>query len=250
MFARFKGMKSTLIFDKIATPAAAVAGTITSGSGAKVDASCNSTITPTCLKQLYNAVGYVPSAIKKNEIGITGYLDQYANLEDLKLFYEDEVPAAVNTSFKFVSINGGLNNQSTDAAGVEANLDVQFAFGISYPTPGIFWSTGGSPPYIPDLNTETNTNEPYVDWLDYILKQSDIPSTISTSYDDDEQTVPLSYAKRSCAGFAQLGARGVSLMFSSGDGGVGDGDNDPTTTTCKNAKNETVFLPLFPSSCP
>jgi hypothetical protein len=43
-------------------------------SGVTVDASCNTTITVTCLKQLYNAVGYVPSGDSKNSIGITGYL--------------------------------------------------------------------------------------------------------------------------------------------------------------------------------
>ena len=65
-------------------------------------------------------------------------------------------------------------------------------------------------------------------------------------------TVPVSFAQRACNGFAQLGARGVSLTFSSGDGGVGDGDPDPATTSCisNDGKNTTKFLPLFPPSCP
>lgn len=244
-------MKSTLRVDKV-QPGTAATGSIRSASGVQVDASCNKTITVTCLKQLYNAVGYVPSATKVNQIGITGYLEQYANKADLQLFYQDQVPAAVNTSYTFIPVKGGLNNQTADSAGVEANLDVQFAFGISYPTPGTFWSTAGRPPFNPDANANetVNDSEPYVDWLAYILSHPNPPSTISTSYDDDEQTVPFSYAQRSCAGFAQLGARGVSLLFSSGDGGVGDGDSNPETTLCKNAKNETVFTPLFPSSCP
>jgi tripeptidyl-peptidase I len=75
---------------------------------------------------------------------------------------------------------------------------------------------------------------------------------ITSSYGDDEQTVPESYAKRVCADFAQLGARGVSLTFSSGDGGVGDGDPDPATQTCitNDGTNRTEFLPGFPASCP
>jgi len=28
---------------------------------------------------------------------------------------------------------GGLNSQDPDDAGIEANLDVQFAFGVAYP---------------------------------------------------------------------------------------------------------------------
>lgn len=46
--------------------------------------------------------------------------------------------------------------------------------------------------------------------------------------------------------FAQLGARGVSVFFGSGDQGVGPNgfyvSNDGT--------NRSMFLPQFPSSCP
>ena len=47
--------------------------TVSAASGVSVDASCNQIITITCLQQLYNAVGFAPSA-KDNSIGITGYL--------------------------------------------------------------------------------------------------------------------------------------------------------------------------------
>lgn len=85
-----------------------------------------------------------------------------------------------------------------------------------------------------------------------MLAQDDPPQTISTSYGDDEQTVPESFAKRVCAGFAQLGARGVSLLFSSGDGGVGDGSSNPATQKCitNDGTNSTKFIPGFPASCP
>jgi tripeptidyl-peptidase-1 len=89
-------------------------------------------------------------------------------------------------------------------------------------------------------------------WLDYVLSQDEIPQTISTSYGDDEQTVPYSYAMRVCAGMASVGARGVSLLFSSGDHGVGDGISNPAHQICKtnDGRNITTFLPMFPASCP
>jgi hypothetical protein len=59
-------------------------------------------------------------------------------------------------------VKGGQNTQISAEAGVEANLDVQFALGISFPIPGAFYSTSGEPPYIPDKRTPTNTNEPYL----------------------------------------------------------------------------------------
>ena len=76
-------------------------------SGVTVDLSCNETVTVKCLQQLYNAVGYVPKNSKKtNRIGVTGFLEQYANIEDLNTFYADQVPQAVGTSFEFISVNG------------------------------------------------------------------------------------------------------------------------------------------------
>jgi len=58
---------------------------------------------------------------------------------------------------------GGTNNQSYAAAGGEANLDTQTAFGLTWPTPGTFYSTGGKPPFKPDAITPENMNEPYTD---------------------------------------------------------------------------------------
>lgn len=52
-------------------------------------------------------------------------------------------------------------------------------------------STGGSPPFIADTFTTTNTNEPYLDFLTFLLAQSTIPQVLTTSYGDDEQTVSV-----------------------------------------------------------
>ncbi|KAG6910783.1 hypothetical protein DXG01_007671 [Tephrocybe rancida] len=256
MFGRFKRDKSTIVWldDTVKETApkaqSLAAATITTPSGAVVDASCNTTITIKCLQQLYNAVGFVPKQTKENSIGITGYLEEFANIQDLQSFYADQRPDALNTSFTFLSVNGGTNSQNLSEAGAEAGLDVQFAFGLSHPIPATFYSTGGRPPFKPDVGTPQNTNEPYNAWLDFVLEQDDLPLSISTSYGDDEQTVPEDYARRACASFAQLGARGVSLMFSSGDGGVGDNNPDPATQQCftNDGRNVTRFIPSFPAS--
>ncbi|KJA29732.1 hypothetical protein HYPSUDRAFT_126973, partial [Hypholoma sublateritium FD-334 SS-4] len=239
MFGRFKPEKST-VYSATRVPSTISqdsSASISTASGISVDASCNSTITITCLQQLYNAVGFTPSA-KGNSIGITGYLDQFANFQDLQSFFASERPDALNSTFKVLSVSGGQNNQSLSEAGDEANLDTQFAFGISHPISPTFFTTAGEPPFIPEEGETQadNSNDP--------------PLAISTSYGDDEQTVPFSFAQRVCAGFAQLGARGVSLMFSSGDGGVGDGDSNPATQTCfsNDGRNITKFLPAFPAS--
>ena len=54
-------------------------------SSGQVPSSCNTTITPACLKALYNTVGYVPQATKVNKLGIAGYLNEFANDADLQV---------------------------------------------------------------------------------------------------------------------------------------------------------------------
>ncbi|KAH9055580.1 tripeptidyl peptidase A [Lactarius vividus] len=215
---------------------------------------CTDVITVSCLLQLYNAASYRPAATDKNSIGITGYLEEFANVADLQTFYASERLDAVGSTFKTVLVNGGQNPQDTSLAGPEADLDTQFGFGLAYPTPGTFYSTGGRPPFIPDATIPDNTNEPYDDWLQFMLALSDkdIPRTISTSYGEHEQTVPKDYAVRVCKEFAKLSCRGVSIIFASGDFGAGDGNPDPGSQQCftNDGNNRTQFLPSFPASCP
>ncbi|KAF9013555.1 subtilisin-like protein [Hymenopellis radicata] len=212
-------------------------------TNAVVPSSCNSAITISCLRALYNTVNYVPTATNRNVLGVAGYLDQFANRADLQTFLKKYRTDAVNTTYDTVLVNGGGDDQSDP--GVEANLDIQYTVGMTFPTNNTYYSTGGSPPFTPDTQTPTNTNEPYLDWVNFILAQDTIPQTFTTSYGDDEQTVPQDYAVSVCELFAELGLRGSTVLFSSGDFGVGGGDcltNDGT--------NRTLFQPAFPASCP
>jgi len=45
--------------------------------------SCNTVITPSCLRTLYNTINYKPAATTKNAIGVAGYLGEFANDADL-----------------------------------------------------------------------------------------------------------------------------------------------------------------------
>lgn len=205
-------MKSTSFVQTDVAPVPASEGVEENGpSGFSVPASCNTKITPDCLARLYGTKGYVPKATKKNAIGIAGYLDEFANDADLQAsilplnlnllininhnrqaFEKEFKPEAAGSGFTLVQLNGGGNNQSDP--GVEANLDIQTTIGLTFPTPNIYYSTGGSPPFIPDDSTPTNTNEPYDKWVQGLLKQKKIPGVVSTSYDDDEQSVPPDFA--------------------------------------------------------
>ncbi|KAK4502120.1 hypothetical protein PRZ48_005543 [Zasmidium cellare] len=223
-----------------------------------LSAVCNETaVTSLCLRTLYGTVDYTPQVPEKNYVATTNYLNQTANYSDFRIFMSQQrKDADPSYEYSYQIVADGVNNQNMEPLEVlemgldlEANQDVQTVGGIVYPTRFTTYSTGGlAPNALPDLQYPVPTNEPYLTWLSYILaqKDGDIPYVISTSYADDEQTVPLNYARRVCSEFAQLGARGVTLLFATGDFGVG------TNGTCvsNDGKNTTKFLPSFPASCP
>lgn len=213
-------------------------------------------VTPTCLRTLYGTIDYVTQASDENLMGLCDYLGETNNRNDTYNFLEKYRPdaAAGAYDFTFDVINNGSTSQIytnetlEDETNIEGNLDVQSMLGIAWPTKLIAYTVGGSPPYIPDEYTNTDSNEPYLDWLASVLAEddADIAKVISTSYDDDEQTVPLSYATRVCNDLAQLGARGVSLFYAAGDSGVGASGY----CVSNDGRNASTFLPEFPSSCP
>lgn len=221
-----------------------------------VAAACNTTlVTPQCLRTFYGTIDYKPQVPGKNQIGLTDYLNESNNRSDTFRFLQKYRPEAAESAYKFqVQVIAGGNDEQTQetpeelAKGkdYEGNLDSETILSQVYPTPLTAYTTGGMPPFKPSASTPTDTNEPYLTWVNYVLGQRNIPQVISTSYGDDEETVPNSYARAVCSQFAQLGARGVSLLFSSGDSGVGSTGN----CISNDGRNTSKFLPSFPASCP
>ncbi|KAF7289272.1 Tripeptidyl peptidase A [Mycena indigotica] len=214
--------------------------------------SCVSVIDPPCVRKMYNIGNYTPQAVAKggNRIGVTGYLDIWAKPESFALYLDDYIPESRGKNFTFdvVNITGPFPAKDAES---EGNLDTQLAIQVAYPIPMTYYTANSIPPYIPDQNQDgeiPGQNEPYLQLIDHILALDNPPSVITTSYGDDEQTVPRDYADAVCHGFAKLGARGVSVMFSTGDQGVGTfWAPDCIANTGNNA---TTFLPVFPASCP
>ncbi|KAL2866943.1 S53 family peptidase [Aspergillus lucknowensis] len=210
---------------------------------------CEDAITPNCLADLYNTEGYHAASERGSRIGFASFLEQYARYEDLANFEKQYAPGAVGHNFSVITFNGGKNDQDSTLDSGEANLDAQTIVGLSAPLPVTEFSTGGRGKLIPDLSqpdpTE-NSNEPYLEFLEGVLKldKEHLPQVLSTSYGEDEQTIPEPYARSVCNLYAQLGARGVSVVFSSGDSGVG------AACQTNDGHNRTHFPPQFPAACP
>lgn len=219
--------------------------TISAVSKVVIDASCQTVITPTCLKQLYNTVGYTPDPKSGSHIGFGSFLNESAVYSDL--FQYEKFFNIPMQNITTILINGATNDQNlATAQDGEADLDVENIIGVSHPLPVTEFITGGSPPYIPNLDEPAgmDTNEPYLPYYQYLLSQpnSALPQVISNSYGDDEDTVPYSYAVRVCNMIGMLGLRGITVLESSGDTGVGAGCRAPDGTP--------QFTPTFPATCP
>lgn len=210
--------------------------------------SCSPYATPACLRALYN-ISYVPSAevAANNTVAFASYLEEYARYDDFQAFQNQLLPAAKGQNFTVELINGGLNDQNADDDSGEANLDIQYILAASYPIPILEYSTGGRGPLVPtrDQPTPPGSNEPYLEFLLHVLAQPDekLPQTLTTSYGEEEQSIPREYAIKVCNLFLQLGGRGVSVLFSSGDSGPGN-------SCVSNTSNRTYFEPTFPAGCP
>jgi tripeptidyl-peptidase-1 len=225
-------------------------------NGATVAQACSgSLVTPDCLRTLYGTINYTPQATNQTFMALCDYLGEVNIRSDATIYLNKYRPDAVAaaSAFQQVSIAGGTVQQKLNSSqiqaqtGIEGNLDVQTMLGIAWPVPLTAYSTGGSnPDFIPDEATPTNSDEPYLEWVQYMLSLSSLPSIVSTSYGDDEQTVSPSYASAVCNAFAQLGAKGVTLLFSSGDSGVGSSGDCVSNT----GSNAATFLPAFPAGCP
>jgi tripeptidyl-peptidase I len=224
----------------------------------QVPSVCNGTIVfqgetfnifqPECLRIEYNVNDYTPDVSAGSTIAFGSFLNQSASFSDLTLYEQAYGIPIENFTVILVNPEDGATDQPqppSDADDGEANLDVQNIVGLTHPMPVYEFITAGSPPYYPDPTEPAGTpneNEPYLPYYEFLLAQSDLPQVITNSYGDDEQTVPQSYAVRVCNLIGILGLRGISVLHSAGDEGVGAG--------CLGnlASNDTVpqFNPVFP----
>ncbi|KAH9855572.1 family S53 protease-like protein [Lenzites betulinus] len=190
---------------------------------------CANGTTPACLQELYN-IPTTPATVKSNKLGVTGRFGNnvhYTFLETfLKMYRPDMNPA---TNFSVTLLDGGNNDQDVPSVS-EGELDIQYTVGLATDVPVEYIMVG--------IKSQDGDLEGYLDEVNYLLSQKTPPQVLTTSYGFGESSLSFKLADKLCKAYAQLGARGVSILYASGDSGVG----------CKT--NSTAFQPTFPSNCP
>ncbi|KAI9509938.1 subtilisin-like protein [Russula earlei] len=239
-------------------------GTIVPASNPFPITTCDQFIVPDCLRELYE-IDYKPKASEKNTFGIVEFTQQAYLGSDLDIFFSLFSHDQEHKRPELVSIDGGVVqtfNQGFEFNG-ESDLDLEYAMTLVNPLEIKLLQTG-------DLIEGAG----FDNWLDAVDKSfctfdgGDVPGedgiypdpapggfnhpescgiikpphVVSISYGQDEDEVPVAYAKRQCHEYGKLGMMGSSVLYASGDNGVaGFGGFCP---------GGVQFNPDFPASCP
>jgi len=191
--------------------------------------------TPELLMKLYNVSGVQISRGGKNKRATAEFQNQYTSGKDLAAFLKRYVPAAQEGDEQYACVPGHCEPVGREKISVEAMLDVEYIMGTS---PGIkteVW-TFSSMAWCTDLKN----------WTSHVLDHDDPPLVFSVSYGvqgnvslDKTQGCSEAISHNIEEDFAKISARGITLIFSSGDQGSGG------TVFVK-----TKLWPVWPGSAP
>ena len=195
---------------------------------------------PGFLSWIYRTWSYHPAAMDRNSFGIVSFW-QRAGRGDLFSFlhtYRHDAKQAVFTQEVFNP------DQDPDEevpkhrpvlwVGAEANMEMQFAQAMVYPTSLISYVIGPVP-----SDTEEDV---FIPWLKHMVNAKNVPQTILIPLGNSETFYSREHAELVCDELAMLGVRGVSVLVASGDSGVGRGG-------CKDGFGKVRFRPSFPGTC-
>merc|ERR1711998_189864 len=189
-------------------------------------------VTPSVLTQTYGIGGVTINRSSKNSQAVAEFQGQTMASTDLSAFFSEYVKKYNKGQDDVVSkFVGDTDKQSGQT---EASLDIQYIMGTA---PGIkteFWLEN-SMDFCGDLVT----------WSNLILTTADAPTVHSVSYgwQGDLKQLQCTDSKVTVVdgNFAKLAAKGVSIIFASGDSGSGQAPGSG-----KSAK----LYPSWPASSP
>ncbi|KAJ3992371.1 Pro-kumamolisin, activation domain-containing protein [Lentinula boryana] len=133
-----------------------------------------------------------------NTLGVSGFIEQYPQMADLKRFLTDLRPdIPISTTYTLQSVDGGSDPQSASKAGIKVNLDIQYTVGLATNVPVTFISVG---------EDNIDAIEAFMDLMSDIHAQTTPPSVLTTRYCNLTKPISILWL--------------TLLLFSSGDGGV------------------------------
>ncbi|KAL8276455.1 hypothetical protein RQP46_011157 [Phenoliferia psychrophenolica] len=226
---------------------------------------CGQVSTPLCLKTLYGYADYQIIGNESNAYAIAEFFPQSYVASDLDGFFAEYNPALIGVRPTTFLIDGGFINDTFQSFGFngESNLDVVIAMSQIYPLNVSLYQVGSAEKggdfnnlldaidgeYCTYEGGDDPVQDPSYDHPDCGTVPR--PSVISSSYAFNEGDLTPAYEQRQCNEFGKLGLMGTTILYSSGDFGVGGaGGTCYTEGTTEYSSYGTKFNPSFPSTCP
>jgi len=176
------------------TQGAKAAGCAWSGGSAS---RCAGLVTPAVLAQRYKLPGNSSKNAVGNSMAVAEFQGQYYKDTDLATF-----SSGCYQNVKVDKTIGG--DQQT--AGIEAELDIEYIKSVA--------------PQVP-LTVVYDAKYSLLGWANQINSMADAPLIHSVSYGNDEiQQTSVAYMSTVNTAFLKAGAKGLSILFASGDQGV------------------------------
>ncbi len=186
---------------------------------ATIPTASNQDVDVTLIRKQYNISDDISQGKAPNNIqAIASFLEQYYSSKDLAQFQQ-------RYHLPNLKVEKVIGPNKEDKPGLEASLDIQYIMAVGSNIRTWALSTPG----------EREGQEPFLEWAIQIGNfTGESPYVHSVSYGDDEDSIELDYAQRLDDQFKILGATGRTILFASGDDGVG----------CKSCKSQTPDWPV------
>ncbi|XP_030324596.1 tripeptidyl-peptidase 1 isoform X2 [Calypte anna] len=184
-------------------------------------------VTPSILRKRYNMTAGDVGVVANNSQACAQFLEQYFHQADLAEFMQ-----LFGSSFAHRSqVDRVVGHQGRGKAGLEASLDVEYIMSTGANISTWVFSNSG----------RHESQEPFLAWLLLLSNMSSLPWVHTVSYGDDEDSLSLAYMERVNLEFMKAAARGLTILFASGDDGAG----------CRRVPGGNhTFRPSFPASSP
>ena len=189
---------------------------------------------PSTLRTLYG-VNLTQGQSSQHKMAVTGFIGQLYSKSDFSQFkklFLNATQMGYNVTTSQLKCVGDDGSPSF-LGGTEAMLDAEYITALGANISTEFWGFKG------------NGNDPglWMKWMAKVANTSDesVPKVFSVSYGEDEDTMPTDYADRVNVEFVKAGARGISILFASGDSGAAN-----QNSKCPAKK----FVPKWPAASP
>ena len=167
-------------------------------------------VIPSVIVKQYGIAGVTPSGSTTNRQAVAEFQGQTMNHSDLSAFFKEYLPKATTDDAKVYATHG----EPKEGDGIEAILDIEYIMGVS---PGI------KTEFFEQMNNDFGAD--LLAWTGLLLGADAGVNVHSISYgwqgDLAQIGVKAADVTTIDANFQKLAAKGVSIIFASGDSGSG-----------------------------